>query len=197
MSAKSAIPENQPALFEGFNFNPNEYAETTPFKPWTEFSDAKKVAQVISNEVGPHVDVEQRDENLLNVIKNLARLSMLNGLQNANLTPRRQEIMPRYGDDYPNLIGNAREAARDSEMNARSDFRSAFGYEQTVKATSPLEASELIGEEYDSFQDKYWGPKGNKSRRALKNRIERRQSARRNSGFTKQAIRGFMHQDPA
>lgn len=179
MSAKQAIPENQPTLFDGLRFDPSEYPADPLFVPWTEYNDAKKVAQVTSKDIGPSVDVEHRDAALLNVINNLGRVSMLNGLQNANLTPRRQEIQPRYGKDYANLLGNASNAVRDSEMDARSDFKSAFGYEQTVQATSPLEASELIGEEYDKFQDKYWGPKGNKSRQSLKRAIEKRQKARR------------------
>ena len=184
MSAKrTEQPSAQHTLFEGFSFDPREYAHPEPYVPWHEYGDAKKVAQVTSPEQGPAVDIEERDVALLGVLKHLARASMLYGLQHANETPRRMEIAQRYGDEYHGLIGNAKDAAMDSEMDARCEFRTAFGYEQLAKAIGGTAAADIHVDVYDGFRDRYEGSKGNKSRVAFRKAIEKRQKAREESGF--------------
>jgi hypothetical protein len=198
MSAKKSVaPTSQQTLFEGFDFDPREYASPQPYVPWQEYSDAKKVSQVTSPERGPAVDIEERDLALVGVLKHLARASMLHGLEHANETPRRQEIAERYGKDYHGLISNSKDAAMDAEIDARSEFRTAFGYEQLAKAIGGVAAAEIHVDVYDAFRDRYEGSKGNKSRAALRKEIDKRQKARQMNSFTRQALRGFKHDGPA
>lgn len=190
MSAKTAnLPGNQAPLFEGFHFIPGEYAAPTPFVPWTEYGDAQKVAAVTAPEKGAYVDIDSRNALLLNTLKHLGHASMLGGLEAAMDTPRRAELIERYGDDLPDMLASSEVKKRDTETAARSDFREAYGYKQTVEyMEKPVQVSHDFVDEYDKFQKIHYGSKGNKAREKLMARIEKNQKASLNGRFVQRAI---------
>lgn len=201
MSAKqSGIPENQQPLFEGLRFDPREHS-LTPFVPWTEYGDAKKVAVVTSPEKGAYVDIQERDTALLATLGYLAHASMMIGLQRVAESdpnsPIRKKIEQRYKNETPSVLGNAPAVQLENELAARSDFRDAYGYEPLVKLTrDPVQVSSDFAEEFDSFQDMYYGSKGNKNRKHFEKQIKKNQRISENMPLIRRAIRRSMHQDP-
>ena len=193
MSAKRQ--ENQPALFE-FDFDPREYTPQKPFVPWTEYDDAKKVAMLTSPEKGAHVEIDKRWDALIATLGHLARASMLQGLDNAMHTPRREELVRRYEDDLPDLVSNAQVSKNQSEVEARNAFRGAYGYAEMVKHSGdPVQVSEDFVESYDKFQDIYAGAKGNKARNKLRKQIRANQAEGINRRFVQRAARHQLSRD--
>lgn len=187
MSAKTTA-ENQQPLFE-HNSHLGAYGRRESYVPWTEYSDAKKVATVTSPEKGAYVDIEERWSALAATLGHLAHTSKMIGLQNAVHTPRREELKERYGDELPDVIANAETAGRQSEVEARNAFRQAYGYGQMVEHTKdPLKVSEDFVDVYDEFQNVYYGSKGNKAREKLKTKIARNQAEAVNRRFTRRAV---------
>jgi hypothetical protein len=167
---KKPIPGETP-LFD-LTVGDKEYM-SSQFTPWNEYSDAYKVSLVTSQEQGPSVKITERDYALLATIQSLGKVSMLSGLQHANETPRRAEIQDRYQNDYNNLVSNTAGALMREEIDARTEFRQAFGYQQLAKAIGSQATAELFVEDYDVFQDKYYGPKGNKARTKFRKKLQK------------------------
>ncbi|MBI4033840.1 hypothetical protein HY379_02455 [Candidatus Saccharibacteria bacterium] len=168
-----------------------------PFVPWTEYGDAKKVAMVTAPERGARVDIGERWSSLLAALGYLAHASKMGGLQNAIQTPRRKELKERYGDELPDIIANAEFAQRQSEVEARDAFRQAYGYRQMVDYTGdPLKTSEDFADDYDKFQDIYYGPKGNSAREKLKTKLQKNQVAAANDRYAKHTVRKMLSGEP-
>ncbi len=195
MSKRSlSLPENQQPLFEGIRFDPKEYAAHTPFVPWKEYGDAKNVAMVMAPEKGPSVDIEKRDSALIATLGHLAHASMMIGLQNVAESdpdsPIRKKIETRYGEDAPEVLGGAPTVQREHELGARNEFMKAYGYRQMIEAGSaPVEVSGAFVEDFDKFQDRYYGRKGNKNRAKLRKQIRRNQEVTKNTEYVHRAVR--------
>lgn len=173
MPIKKTMPQpHQTPLFE----MPPANREYQSYRPWTEYGEAVKVAMVTHPEKGAHVNIEARDQALLEVIRHLGHSSMLGGLEQAIHTPRRAELQNRYKQELPHVLSNAESKRRQEDIDARGEFREAFGYSQLVPQLGALATSELFVDTYDSFLDTYYGPSGNAARGRLRKRITKNQA---------------------
>jgi hypothetical protein len=146
---------------------------------------------------GASVDIDERYVALLTTLSKLAHVSKMNGLQNSMETPQRDRHRERYGKDLLSLVSNAEAAGRTSGADARSEFRAAFGYSQLVEVIGDLATAEMFGDTYDNFQDRYYGPKGNKAREKLRRKIHKNQKSRVHNQFAKRSVQKFIRQQSA